>query len=1520
MAEFHFCQEFKKSIKGKNFEKDVYNKIYDYEQLIHLKDLKDTRSVACFRGSIYGIKTSKPRTRTLIQEKNVRINSTDLTVFFVRDIIADEYLYVKIFSQLKNGEWLKNNPLPEEDLESFKRAYKNKTLTKKTKKSFPPDKLTSWLKDYELKLNNDIYETETWVKYALSNSHTKGMMDRYVNTFRIILEKIIKEEPGEAEVIKEKNGIQIKKYIDHNVGILYSIIQKNAKSLYLLHNAAHVEDQKGYWDEAIKSLFIDFENDFEDIRRKAFRSYPKWTIGEDNLWFAIQKSKEMSNLSLTRDQIDFFRTFKSPYYINGQAGSGKSTMLYYLFANAYYYKCHDEIDGNLIFLTENKGLLKQAKNSVFDLLSNNPEFDGLDAEQKEKNKNDFHTLKELLISLLPESAKSLFKENKYLDFSKFKQLYENSNLPKSIIDNCSAEESWFTIITYIYGYATDKKIISQNYLTTVDKKSQIIPIDKFKHIEKDVLPFYERLINENQYWDRLKIIRYINEKIEVKKKYIFLICDEAQDFCRVELRFILRLSEYIKHDLSKIDQVPVVFAGDPNQTVNPTGFRQDEITSMLYEELKEIAGFSNKNKVADIYNPSLNYRSTQPVVSLANFVQHYRMKNLGIKKVDPQKTKLFSSNTEENSFFNYQEIEDPKLKQDLIKKLQYKIFIIPVNAQEKKDYIDKYAILSSIDKVEVKTSIEAKGAEYSQVILFGFGEYFLEKFKTLAQNKQDTPELFKRSFFFNKLYVGLTRAQTELIIIDSQKSEEYFWKKIVDQTKNYESSEWKILDNFKKETILYNPGTINHIIQSTKEDALKNAQEDKKQGLYDKNPARLQVAANQFFKIEKKQEGYECLALSEELKENWKSAADHYLKLDYPKYEEAANCLFRGQFFKELISKIGNNLRTPEHDIRISISRLIGGEKIMKQDIDILKKNKKELNEILENLEWRNELIDQFIISSKTIELKEQKTDFVEVMEFIAHSTDRDLWKIIGNIRFDLKNYQKAIDAWSEINSFGEKYCISQVEWAREKKDNQKIILWLDELLRFKEASEQINIYNEIIEIHKKNILDNDHFGYFSAVFKAFILQKPKDNEVIKIGKKIEKTSQPNELIEFYEKLLGENDLNNQIATFILERWAKTKWKAENEKPNLKKLNDAYLQFSKKNDIIFKKFDLYELKNISECPQEIKWNPNKYFRKIKICNFRRFKEITLSNVGQFNLIVGDNNTGKTSLLEALLFKTNKKEHFQNLVFAHISRKNIRKIQNDTEEKYAPPTNFISNNFIKKDAKELIFELKEHRNYWNYKIGESERPEIQNTIIKKISSKNITEIPLVPFGIGFDKDLASAYFEKIEKIKAERNEFIKLMNLFIPNVEKIAADTQKGEIYIEEKDSEVASPLHQYGAGANKLFRILVQLTFQKNNKLLIDEIDAGIHYSRFSRFWEIILEVADKYKIQIFATTHNLECVNYFSDVLKNEKYKSYQNDSRIITLEELPDKDKTVKAYTHTYNEFKYELDNGFEIRGGDL
>jgi ABC-type cobalamin/Fe3+-siderophores transport system ATPase subunit len=1547
MIRFHFCDNFTKKItkESTEFSSSIYKKIEELENRSNLKNIGTIQ----FSGGVYVLRIDNPQSRVIIEEKNVKIENEEVSVFFVRDIVTSSKFgdeWGRIWHQkVRKGEWLKNNPLSDEDVENYIKEYElDKKAEKSQESQLLPNDLTQWFNEFELKLDNTIFETETWVAYALSNKHDDGMLDKYVNTFRILLQEIM-ENTDISEIINStEEKIQIKKYEKHQVGILFSKVTVGSKEYFILFNGSHLENQKEHWSKAIREAIKysdNFELNYESISRNSFRSYPSWTLNNDDLWFSIQKNDELSNLSLTYDQLEFLQKFKFPYYINGQAGSGKSTLLYYLFANVIYLKKSEDIKGKILFLTENEELLAHTKESILNLLEQNPEFNGLERETLREVEEYFNSFKNFLLSLVDESDLENFPHEKYLNFSLFKILYENSRIKDSLKKRYSAEEVWFTIATYIYGYKRDEKITSQNYESIVPSKSQTISLDRFKEIEKEILPFYENLLSDG-YWDKLSLIRFIDDNINTKitDKYEVIVCDEAQDFSQVELTFILQQSKYLHYDLSKTEQVPLVFAGDPNQTVNPTGFKESDIKSLLHEELHNIAHF-NYDKEETFYSPNLNYRSAPHIVNMANFIQYYRVKHFEIQQKNPQESKQPNVNNNRYiTYFNY-EMMNSQLKEKLIRKLQYKVFIVPVDSEEKTSYKANSPLLCNLEEdAELRTSVETKGSEYKHIVLYGFGEYFLNKFKNL----ENTEDKFERSYYFNKLYVAITRAKQELIIIDSKESEENFWKKIFSQ--NIDEN-WKILNDLKESLCVYNPDTINNILETTKEDALNNAKEDKKLGIHYENPARLKIASSQFFRLGEEQEANECLGHAEELKFNYKGASEFYIKAN--NYEKASQMLFKGRYFDDL-ENIGTNAKSIEHDIRLILSRIMNNENVITKEIDTLNRNRAELYKMISTLGWREDLLLQMTFYARK---SDEKQSFIPIMKHIALRDDNNLHQAIAEISFELNEFEDTIEYYEKIDEYPENYFIAKLEIARQNNDVEKNIIYSFELIQYKEAFEHKKIYEEIIELYENNTSQEFSDEVNGIIYQAYIYlaDMPK---IFKMGKEIEEKNinDYKKMEEFYKKIMdNEKFLDKKVFLYLVERFAKVVWKLHaGETGNwIEEINKTYKEKSSFFNIPYKLFTVEDLKNISPLPEPMKTKPSDHLSHIKIENFRQFESITLEDIGQFNLILGDNNVGKTSLLEALLFMNDRNLYYYNLAFAYIARNNtLPVIHEDGEVSYKISKNIVFD-FLKKNAKnkEINFELEEQRNHWKFTLRRPTTEEVKkeldidktididdyigmvsddgtikidelSLILKKLNPQDLIKMQLIPFGKGFDRTLAKSYYDNIDKDKKNRQAFLNSMKIFIPSIDRITADTESGEIDIEETVSDVSAPLHQYGEGANKLFRILVQITLQKGKKLLIDEIDAGIHYSHFLEFWKIILKVAKENDVQIFATTHNLECLQYFKEVLELEEMQELQELSRTITLRRLPN--SHLKAYTRLFKEFEYEIDNELEIRGGKL
>jgi AAA15 family ATPase/GTPase len=368
----------------------------------------------------------------------------------------------------------------------------------------------------------------------------------------------------------------------------------------------------------------------------------------------------------------------------------------------------------------------------------------------------------------------------------------------------------------------------------------------------------------------------------------------------------------------------------------------------------------------------------------------------------------------------------------------------------------------------------------------------------------------------------------------------------------------------------------------------------------------------------------------------------------------------------------------------------------------------------------------------------------------------------------------------------------------------------------------------------------------------------------------------------------------------------------------------------------------------------------KHLSYFKVENFKRFESFEMSNIGQFNLILGDNNVGKTSVLEALLFDEehiveNYITHLRTILFHKelmtstmgeakmgVNRNDLmyfyKDFQVDTEIKttfkYADRTeetlsiyiDFLANLIDKYENKyPQIFNDKNSENQYNqpYILAKTKDD------IKLIRSRQAMMgqrfiMPFVPFGSPYNRSIAKLYkyFQINTLIKKQ---LINSLRLFIPLIENLEIqliDDRITTLGIIEKNMVNMKPISTYGDGVNRLMQILLHIPACEGKRLMIDEIDAGVFHQRFIPFWRYILEAARLYKVQIFATTHNFECIRYFKDVLQDDTLdggaKYYRDLSRTITLRTLPN--GSIKSYTRTYDEIEYSIDNELEIRGGVL
>lgn len=1513
MIYYHFTESFLS--QNKNDEKVIEILKTFFEENIDKNSIKGIGKISSFTKSIYVFRNKTPYFEVVMEERIINHNDHKLTVYFVRgkkNLKNSLQEYVDI----RDGKWTEKKPFDPRDEISFIQSFENKNKTDGLLTKIP-DEYVLWQNDYKLKITYDIYETGFWVDYAVNNSPKDGLRIEDSKLFLNVLKYIINQnQKGELVNTNLESNFFHYKSEDFNIELLYIVTKIFDKEYFILFGGSHILDQPDYSRQINDQFETYFSRNFstlQEISQICLKAYPSWTLKEDEMWLKIQKNSEYGNLSLLPEQTGFLEDFKFPKYINGQAGSGKSTILYYLFSNIYYYKCAEEITGDIIFITENEKLLKHTINSIYDLVLNNPEFQ-LSAEDTDliNLKKHFYSFKDFLRSFLTDQES--FSEERYLDFSKFKILYETSVINNSIKRKFSAEIVWFTITTYIYGLDLTQKLTTENYNSKMPKEGkEIISLEDFVIIEREILkPFYDKLLSDEGYWNKQTLIKYLVDTNSINKRYEVIFCDESQDFSKVELEFIISLSLYSSYNLEDVSQFPIVFAGDALQTVNPTGFRSEVLTSMIYKSLTNpLVGFKLNQKDL-VFTPEYNYRSSPTIVSISNVIQNWRKSDLkeDVKEFQKPKRENKYSNQNLNIFVELDKFNsDPELQ----KKIEFKTIIVPVNSEEIDAFKEQFPILKEFKNII--SAIDAKGLDFSEVVIFGFGDLFISS----------NFGIYEKKYFYNKLYVAVTRTRDELIIIDSTNSKKLFWDLIIN---NFIETEWNKRNlklNHVDELLVANN---NSVIQSKLQIVEDDAKTQKEIGWLNRNIPLLKIASNHFLKIGNYQEYYFCLGLIEELNEDFDKAADYYLNKELIQNSEAKKralfALWNGQKFERInsivsIDKIELKVLSVLSTIFLDKSSIMDEE-----DVDFLEDHLKVLFEIKKNTIWLDEFKELFI---ENIKLNIQSDLIYRIYE-ILNQTFKELLTIgdrelIGTTLFLNGQYSYALNIYESLGARSINYYKCKAEIAKRRRKHEEYVLNLGKIIYEDFGENSLNFHqkgivaNDIIyyflenEI-ESNVASNDPYFYaFLLLAKLYVNDVKYLDEFLEYDKVVENfklLDRENELLSFYYFLLQESEFTHLIYNRTIFDWANLYIKLY----KVEDLNNEYKVLCKLKNIKFVEF-------IDVGLEESK----KHITDIKVRNFKQFDELEISNIGLINLVVGDNNIGKTSSLEMFLITADQDEYYKRLLYSYIERSKLIPDKISTTDKseyyFEIDKNFTSDFLSYENPVNPTFDILAGRRIYklNVVLDETQSHQANYTSISFIKSRKrietlplneILKLPYYSYGKGYGKDLAIFYDKYIRTDRVVEDSFLANLKLFIPGVINVLI-TSDGGICIRCENDTIDKPLHSFGDGANKLFRILMLLTVHKGNVLLIDEIDSGIHFSRFKKFWEIITTIAFTDKTQLICTTHNLECINYFASALS----QPMQEVARVIQLIRT----NRLKATTYDYENFIFALEDSFELRG---
>lgn len=270
------------------------------------------------------------------------------------------------------------------------------------------------------------------------------------------------------------------------------------------------------------------------------------------------------------------------------------------------------------------------------------------------------------------------------------------------------------------------------------------------------------------------------------------------------------------------------------------------------------------------------------------------------------------------------------------------------------------------------------------------------------------------------------------------------------------------------------------------------------------------------------------------------------------------------------------------------------------------------------------------------------------------------------------------------------------------------------------------------------------------------------------------------------------------------------------------------------------------------------------FQSLDIQNFRGFSKLALGDLGRVNLIVGKNNTGKTSLLEAItlladpaqlgilpeLFRSSSGsavEMFYRWLPKDGSKDGETRLLATTAG--AEPRNLL----LEKTAGKPAWPAE-----WPEGMSSTARGGIQPWIVKGATSLNLRAVSVQHKA----PDAMVDGFAEAVRSPRDEEQMESLLASVDPRIRTVRLDSVNSKPFIVvDVGLGTRVPLSQAGQGIYRLVAIFSDLLGHKPKICCIDEIENGIHYSALPSVWRGIAEVAARLDIQVFATTHSWECL-----------------------------------------------------------
>lgn len=273
---------------------------------------------------------------------------------------------------------------------------------------------------------------------------------------------------------------------------------------------------------------------------------------------------------------------------------------------------------------------------------------------------------------------------------------------------------------------------------------------------------------------------------------------------------------------------------------------------------------------------------------------------------------------------------------------------------------------------------------------------------------------------------------------------------------------------------------------------------------------------------------------------------------------------------------------------------------------------------------------------------------------------------------------------------------------------------------------------------------------------------------------------------------------------------------------------------------------------------------------LELQQFRGLEHVKFEGLGRVNLIVGGNNTGKTSVLEALVLMHGNQPQLQSLpsTFREIS-------QNGQDVglgfwKLLVRNEDVSNFKIADDDQEVHGAI--DHGQWQFREmseGVKNPPAVvsfdTNWQVGTNRGQSVSKLAILSTKQA-NPAAVSELFNRIAPLNPENEAKLEelLRKSIEPRLRRLRyakpQGTQTHLVYVDLGNGPML-PFTQLGQAFARTLQVYCEIFAESPKILLVDEIENGLYYEGLEDYWKGLMAVLEDQDVQLFATTHSRECM-----------------------------------------------------------